>query len=219
MNALEEIMRSTKKGAMAPQVGKRPILLLANLALVVQLILLSALSAQAQTLSSETAKNQLLAAYGRLPLSFEANHGQTDAHVKFLSRGRGYSLFLTPSEAVLVLRKVEGKRQEAIEKDGPALSPQHSELSSVVRMKLAGANPQPQVAGVEELPGKVNYFIGNHSSKWRTNIPAYAKVKYEGVYPGVDVVYYGNQGQLEYDLVVAPGADPSVIKLAFDLSL
>jgi hypothetical protein len=83
-----------------------------------------------------------------------------------------------------------------------------------VRLQLLGSNPDPRVVGVEELLGKVNYFTGNEPRNWHTNIPTYAKVKYENVYPGVDLVYYGNQRQLEYDFIVAPGVDPSVIKLA-----
>lgn len=75
-------------------------------------------------------------------------------------------------------------------------------------MKFVGANAEPQVLGVDELPGKSNYFIGNDPTKWRTNVPSYAKVKYMGVYPGVDLVYYGNQQHLEYDFVVAPGLTP-----------
>ena len=81
-------------------------------------------------------------------------------------------------------------------------------------MKLVGANPNPKIAGTDELPGKSNYFIGNDPKKWRTNVPNYAKVKYANVYPGVDLVYYGNQGQLEYDFMVSPGADPAAITLA-----
>lgn len=82
-------------------------------------------------------------------------------------------------------------------------------------MQLLGANPKPQVMGLGELPGKSNYFPSSDPAQWRTNIPTYAKVKYRGVYPGVDLVYYGNQRQLEYDFVVAPGADPKAITLAF----
>jgi hypothetical protein len=81
-------------------------------------------------------------------------------------------------------------------------------------MKLVGSNPHAKVSGLEELPGKSNYFIGTDPKKWRTNVPNYAKVKYAGVYPGVDLVYYGNQGKLEYDFVVQPGADPRSIQLA-----
>ena len=85
----------------------------------------------------------------------------------------------------------------------------------MLRIKLIGASPQPGLVGLEELPGKVNYFIGNDPKKWRTNISTFAKVKYKDVYPGIDLVYYGNQGQLEYDFIVAPGADPKIIK--FDI--
>jgi hypothetical protein len=141
-------------------------------------------------------------AYGKLPLYFEANQGQTDRRVKFLNRGRGYSLFLTPTEAVLALspRPTEGEGQGE---------------GAVLRMRFVGANLKTRVEGQEKLPGIVNYFIGNDPKKWRTNIPTYAKVRHKNVYPGVDLVYYGNQRQLEYDFVVAPGADPNRIKLAF----
>ncbi|MBI4464852.1 MAG: SBBP repeat-containing protein [Acidobacteria bacterium] len=90
-----------------------------------------------------------------------------------------------------------------------------ADQGAVLRMRLVGANPAPEITGMEELPGKVNYFIGNDPEKWRTNVATYAKVLYEDVYPGIDVVYYGNQRQLEYDFVVAPGADPRAIRLAF----
>ncbi len=161
-------------------------------------------------------------AYGKLPLSFEPNHGQTDSQVKFLSRGRGYKLFLTPTEAVLVLRQqAAGSRQQAkgkierVGETGSELETPNSQLQTVLRMKLAGANPGPQIA-LEKLVGKVNYFVGNDPLKWRKNIPAYAKVYYQDVYPGVGLVYYGQQGQLEYDFIVSPGADPSAIRLAFE---
>src|SRR5712664_1186904 len=83
-------------------------------------------------------------------------------------------------------------------------------------MQLLGANPQPYITGEGELPGKSNYFFGTDPAQWHTNIPTYAKVKYQGIYPGIDLVYYGNQQQLEYDFVVAPGTDPNMIRLAFD---
>ena len=154
--------------------------------------------------------------YGNLPLSFEANHGQSDSKVKFLSRGSGYSLFLTSNEAVLVLSQSEADESRKASRVARAAVRARHRKSAVVRMTLVNANPQSQAAGHDELPGKSNYFIGNDPAKWRTNIPTYAKVKYEGVYPGVDLVYYGNQGQLEYDFVVAPGADPRLVTLAFE---
>ncbi len=82
-------------------------------------------------------------------------------------------------------------------------------------MRLDGANPSTHVSGASPLPGRSNYFIGNDASKWRKNIPQFARVEYQAVYPGVDLVYYGDQGQLEYDFRVAPGADPKQIALSF----
>ena len=159
-------------------------------------------------------KPQVVENYGKLPLSFEANQGQTDRRVDFLTRGSGYTLFLTPTEAVLSLGSPR-RSQRAQRKSSNFLSAfsavnDPNPQSTVVRMKLVGANPSPRVLGLEELPGKSNYFIGNDPSKWRTHVPHYAKVQYEDVYPGVDLVYYGNQRQLEYDLVVGPGADPAL---------
>jgi hypothetical protein len=157
--------------------------------------------------------------YGHLPLSFEANAGQTDSQVKFLSRGRGYGLFLTGDEAVLKLQKAESGKQKAEASVATGIAPQTTDngqltTDSVLRMKLLGANTAAKVAGLDELPGKSNYFIGNDPGKWVKQAPTYAKVRYQDVYPGIDVVYYGNQGgQLEYDFVVAPGADPSAIAL------
>src|SRR5882724_4108897 len=141
---------------------------------------------------------ELAESYGRSPLRFEANQGQTDGRVKFLSRGNGYALFLTPAEAVLTLRTPAGSGRDA-----------------VLRMKLLGSNPSPIITGEEELPGKSNYFIGHDPKRWRTRVSNYGRARFAGVYPGVDLVFYGNRRQLEYDFVVAPGADPSSITLGF----
>ena len=126
----------------------------------------------------------LAGGYGQLPLAFEPNQGQTDAQVKYLARGDGYALFLTGSGAVLKLG------------------------GAVVRMRLAGANAHARARGLDRLPGKSHYFTGNNPAQWRTNIAQYARVWFEEVYPGISLVYYGTQRQLEYDFVVAPGADP-----------
>jgi len=185
---------------------------------------------KASTEPNAATKAKVQEAYGKLPLSFEANQGQSDDQVKFLSRGNDYTLFLTFTEAVLVLRQL---RKELGLPTSPqpykdSLAPVSGERArvrgldleqtepTVLRMKLIGANPHPEVVGLDELPGRVNYFIGNDPKQWRTNVLTYAKVKYRDVYPGVDLVYYGNQRQLEYDFVVAPGADPKTIKLAFE---
>jgi len=141
-------------------------------------------------------------AYGSLPIRFEANAGQTDAKVKFLSRGRGYNLFLTQSEAVLTLRRVNSQNG--------------ADAQSVVRMKILGGDPAPQMEGLDRLPGGSNYIIGKDANRWRRNVTGFAKVRYRNVYPGIDMIYYGNQRQIEYDFVVAPGAAPDVIRLGFD---
>ena len=162
---------------------------------------------------AQTASQQIQAAYTKLPLSFEANLGQTDASVKFLSHGSGSHLYLTPTEAVLTLTQPQPQSNHLTHKD-PKPANIHTS-SSVVRMQLISANPSPQMTGVQPQRGKVNYFLGNDPKHWHTNIPTYAQVKYQQVYPGVDMVYYGNQQQLEYDFIVAPGANPNIIKLAF----
>ncbi len=159
-------------------------------------------------------KVQLQHAWGKLPLQFEANQGQTDKQVQFLSRGSGYNLFLAPTEAVLALSKPAAPKAKA---DKPSAAPEQraKTQAAVLRLRLVGANPKPRVTGREALPGKTNYLLGNDRSKWRMGVPAYAKVHYEAVYPGIDLIYYGNQRKLEYDFVVAPGADCRRIRLAF----
>jgi hypothetical protein len=167
--------------------------------------------------------------YGKLPLAFEANQGQTDAQVKFLSRGAGYSLFFTPTEAVLALS--EGSQQKPAARaakapvsaggEAPALRAAkariaHDKKTAVLRMKLVGANAKAEVIGQDELPGKSNYFIGNDPKKWHTNVRQFAKVRYGDVYPGVDLVYYGHQRELEYDFVLQPGANPQAIRLGIE---
>lgn len=147
----------------------------------------------------------ILESLSQIPLSFEANQGQTDSQIDFLSRGSGYNLDLSGTEAVLTLRK------PIITDTGEALTNE----DAILRMQLVGANPNSEISRVDKLPGKVNYFFGSDPEKWRTNIPTYAKVVYHDVYRGVDLIYYGNQRQLEYDFIVAPGADPSVIILNF----
>src|SRR6185503_16345651 len=155
-----------------------------------------------------SAKTRIAERFGSLPLSFEVNEGQVDQAVKFLSRGFGYDLFLTSDEAVLSLRK-----PRASEKDPRRTAPEATvREGSVLRLKLIGANAGAQVEGQDQLPGRVNYFTGNDPEKWRRNVPTYRKVYYKDLYPGIDVVYYGNQRELEYDFVVAPGANPKVIK-------
>jgi Beta-propeller repeat len=200
-----------------------------TLAWIGAMTLIAALGVTIQTFAQNTqpsdasqidtkAQTKIVDQYGKLPLSFEANHGQTDSKVEFLSRGHGYSLFLTSNEAVLTLKKAapQSRRPKGLPgREVVGSQKEASAASTVLRMLLAGANETRRVVGAEELPGKANYFIGNNPLKWHINVPTFAKVMYESVYPGVDLVYYGNQGQLEYDFVVSPGADPNRIQLKF----
>jgi hypothetical protein len=200
-----------------------------------------------------------------IPRSFELNQGQTEASVRFLSRGPGYTMFLTPTETILrfsPLNKPPGSARDSVgiqeqaastraakialhpfslqnligqrfadpfsgllllptiaHEKAPGLEPWRSEKSmgsSVLRMKLQGANEKAEIFGCGLLAAKSNYFLGNDPAKWRTAIPNYARVRVQQVYPGVDVEYYGNQAQLEYDLIVQPGADPRTIRLRFE---
>ena len=178
------------------------------------------------TVSRGATEPKVVEAYGKLPLSFEANQGQSDSQVKFLSRGNGYTLFLTSTDAVLFLQKGapsggakqhgSGRIDEPVLPQNPNRGDDAKTKSALLRIRLVGANPAPQLTGFDDLPGKANYFIGNDPTKWRTDIATYAKVKYRAVYPGVDLVYYGNQRQLEHDFIVAPGADPGLISLRLE---
>lgn len=148
---------------------------------------------------------QALAILSHLPLLFEPNVGQAnlgDSAVRFVAQGSGYSLFLDSAGATLALRG-----------DSHAGSRARSES---VRMKLAGANRNARITGTELLPGKSNYFLGNDPAQWRSDIPQFARVNYQDIYPGISLVFYGNQGQLEYDFKVAPGADPAQAQLEFE---
>jgi hypothetical protein len=169
----------------------------------------------------ESADARALEAYGQVPLTFEANRGQTAGEVDFLARGAGYTLFLKPSEAVLKLRTADSgtRANGSVEGGIRGLDPQSASgnpQSAVLRVKLVGADEGAVGSGAEEAAGKVNYFTGSDPSAWRTNVPAFGRVRYREVYPGVDVVYYGNQRQLEYDFVVAPGADARPLALGFE---
>src|SRR5678815_3005974 len=201
--------------------------------LLCSIIMLSLLGIPAMLLKNSASASQPVAgsamrehhphaAYDALPLSFELNQGQTNQEVRFLARSEGYVLFLTPTEAVMALDNPsahrKGKENRAAGDATNVFESSHSGARpprSIVRMKLEGANPEPQVEGLEQLATTSNYFAGSDPANWRTDISTYARVRYAQVYPGIDMVYYGNQHQLEYDFVVSPGADPNRICLLY----
>ncbi|HET9306887.1 MAG TPA: SBBP repeat-containing protein [Candidatus Sulfotelmatobacter sp.] len=152
--------------------------------------------------------------FAGLPLRFEPNQGQgnldsTDPRARFVARGSGYSLFLGTQGAILSL---VSRGQHTSSKNEGARS---SARVDSIEMKLAGANPAASMIATDPLRGKSNYFLGNDPAKWRTNVPQFSRVRYENIYPGINLVFYGNQGRLEYDFQVAPGADPSQAELEF----
>lgn len=128
-----------------------------------------------------------------IPLSFEPNQGQESADVRYIARGGSYTLYLAAGETL-----VAGRKQ------------------APMRIKLVGANLGAPVEGEDQQVSVTNYFVGNDPSKWHRSVPNYGRARYRSVYPGIDLVYYGHHGSLEYDWIVSPGADPAKIRLAFD---
>jgi len=159
-------------------------------------ILVSTTSSSGQSAHRQIAAGMTEASpadFTRLPLAFELNRGQTDLAVNYLAHGQAYTVFLKPTEASVLLPNGGGH--------------------AAVRLRFVGGNPTTHSVGLERLPGKTNYYIGKDSTRWLTNLPNYARVQFKEVYPGIDVVYYGKQGELEYDLALAPGADSEKIQL------
>ncbi|RME06544.1 MAG: hypothetical protein D6812_01465, partial [Deltaproteobacteria bacterium] len=137
-----------------------------------------------------------------LPLRFEENRGQSAGGVKFLARGRGYALFLTPTAAYVRLYTPAGR--------------EGTRSGGGLRIRFAGADPRAEVIGEGERPERVNLFLGNDPKGWQTEIPTFAQVRVRGIYPGIDLLYHGREGELEFDFIVSPGADPEEITLSYE---
>jgi hypothetical protein len=158
-------------------------------------------------------------AFAQLPMGFEENRGQAARDIKFVSHGSGYALSLAPQEvdiAVLRRRAITASPLHRVAALRALREARNAMKTTVIRMQLQGANPAPAIAANELLPGRSNYFIGSNRDKWVTDVPSFGRVKYSGIYRGVDLEFYGNQRHLEYDFTVAPGADPKVISLKID---
>ena len=177
------------------------------------------------TPQTSTLPRQVQTGYGKLSLAFEANKGQTDPRVQFLSRGSGYSVFLTAGGMVLSLRPTESVVPSTVADTSAkvaaaataGLVPKNAVAAKPVAtmvFNLVGAASNPKAVGEDPLPTKVNYFIGNDPRKWQTNVQTYGRVRYENVYPGIDLLYYGNNRQVEYDFVIAPGSDANKIEFS-----
>jgi len=192
-------------------------------------LLAGQLQAKGQTasLSMSTTEGQVRSSYGNLPLMFEANQGQSDSQVRFVSHGGGYSMFLTAGGLVLAVSAPNAPASSKVVAESsahqarPTLGPIHqmqrsyrNQESSSLAIHLVGSAPNPQIVGEIPLQTRVNYFVGRDPSQWHRNIPTYGQVRYHNVYPGIDLVYYGNNRHLEYDFDLAPGADPENIEFS-----
>ena len=155
-------------------------------------------------LAPTTNSGPSLAAFGQLPMTFEANQGQTNPQVKFLSTGNGYGLFLTANQAVLSLVQ-----------PGASASDPAAASTTVVSMQLQGASSNPTIVGLDQLGSTSNYFTGSNPTQWVQGVSQYGQVEYQNVYPGVNVDYTGNGQQLQFDFTIAAGANPSQIQLGF----
>jgi hypothetical protein len=188
-----------------------------NLSLVWIVVSLTAIGSWAQQSPTALLPQGALAQGARvpwnaqMPLTFEANQGQISPQVQFLSRGKGYTAFLTAGELVLSLRPTDSATTAGIAA-APTTKNTKQIQNTTLQFRLVGAAQTALAVGEDPQPGKVNYFIGNDPEKWHTNVRTYAKVRYKNVYPGIDLVYYGSHRQLEYDFAISPGADPSRIQ-------
>jgi Beta-propeller repeat len=170
------------------------------------------------------------AKYGSIPLSFEPNVGQADPSVGFISHGANYSLLLAGNQATIDLGQQAIAQGPVLSKMDPQtlrkfeaskyfrVSSRFHKVKKALRLQigLVGTNTRAKAEPLDELPGKSNYFVGNDRSKWCTGVPNYRSVRYSAIYPGIDLIYYGNQQQVEFDFVVSPGANPSAIALESD---
>ena len=197
------------------------------------LILAQGLSVPAQAAlsaseSSQTNRLQVLENYGRLPLTIIPNAGQMDPRVKFYARVQGQTVYFTPTEVVFDVpaakgtyrEGAEGRRLKLSQKPG-AITAGRSKLKtpghrpSVVRLVMEGLRPGVEITPLEGQVGTVNIFQGNDPTKWRTDIPTYRAVLYREAYPGIDLKFYGAGRQLEYDVIVKPGADPGQVRFRY----
>ena len=170
--------------------------------------------------SADTA--QIAEAYGKIPLAFTMNQGQTDSPVRFTTAGNGCAMFFTPTGTTFLLsretKESAAKRAAQSPEDmTPNRNADREFESFAVKTLFVGANQSTEVAGEDRLPWNNNYFTGNNPTKWRTDVPNYGKIRLKEVYSGVDLVYYGNKNRIKYDFVVKPGEDPSKIVLRYDL--
>ncbi len=151
-----------------------------------------------------TAKSQAQVTYGSLPLYFIQNDGQVDEQVKYYEKSRGHATFFMEDGVYIGLHKTGNSESN------------ENNQSSMIKLSFVDGKEKPEITAEGVQQGKVNYFRGNNPAKWRTKVPTYQTVSYKEVYPGIDLKFYGNNNQMEYDVIVKPGADPSKVKFAYE---
>lgn len=181
--------------------------------------------------ASDIPKSTIFKNYGKIQLSFIENKGQTDSGVKFTSTGSGAAMFFTTEGTTFLLSKnrtykIPKKFNKTLFNEPLSILNDYINVMEIesglekeyfsLKLKFVNANPNPRVIGEEILSWNTNYFIGNNSENWRTGIANFSKVRLQNLYPGIDLVYYGNQQNIKYDFVAEPGADPGQILLAYD---
>lgn len=178
------------------------------------LVILSSLIGPASLVAADAGSpgSASLSRFGNLPLYFEANRGQTDAGVDYFARGQNHTVYLRPNGATIAL---SSDASSAAQPFSRRFATNSSEVR-FVHMTLLGSRPVSASTGLDPLSGRVNYLLGNNSARWQQSVPTFGKVQYTAVYEGIDLVYYGNNQELEYDFHLAPKTDPSVIALKFD---
>lgn len=183
------------------------------LALVLSMVcvaLFSGAEVRAKPASAEMpyvpSKNSMLRHYGNLPLSFISNNGQINAEIAYFEKGSGHATYFTKKGIYLELIK-DSKKNEAA-------APAHT--SQIIKLFPVGANGDPELFAENLQAGKVNYFLGNNPERWQSHVPSYGSVVYKELYEGIDLRFYGNNRTLEYDVIVQPGIDPSVVQFAYE---
>lgn len=174
---------------------------------------------QARAVNAEQS-DRVRADLSALPLGFEANEGQTDPRVKYVARGDGYTVFLTGNETVFALNSssrphARPRRRLSMQSSKPQTARKDKDQDARIGVRLVGANPNPRVMAGKELPGVTNYYLGSNPANWHEGVKQYADVSYREVYPGVDMFFHGEQKQLEFDFLVAAGANPDSIGMEF----
>ena len=182
--------------------------------------------AKESSASDKATMVQVQEAYGKLPLYFIQNNGQMDEKVKFYEKGSGHTIFFTKEGVYILL--TSGEKSERRDRSsglsniltspllgkGQGVDDTGGITSEFVKFTFLDANPDPEIITEGLQEGRVNYFTGKDPGNWKTNIPTYQAVLYKEVYPGIDIKFYGNNRQMEYDIIVKPGADPDVVKFS-----